>query len=91
MAERMLFPSVPSEDTVCCLTVPVVYYVSPCWVGRSPRDRVRLRLEAGAEQRCVTGTIRNELVHTLVIDGHDTSALGEGFEATPMVPLLLVA
>ena len=24
MTERMLFPSVPSEETVCCLTVPVV-------------------------------------------------------------------
>ena len=31
-------------------------------------------------------TLRNELDHTLVIHGHDTSALGEGFEATPMVP-----
>ena len=25
MTERMLFPSVPSEDTMCYLTVPVVY------------------------------------------------------------------
>ena len=31
-------------------------------------------------------TLRNEFDHTLVIDGHDTSALGELFEATPMVP-----
>ena len=50
---------------------------------------MRLRLEAGAEQRLVTGTglgaLRNELDHTLVIDGNGTSALGEGFEVTPMV------
>ena len=30
--------------------------------------------------------LRNELDHTLVIDGQDTSALGVLFEATPMVP-----
>ena len=24
VTERMLFPSVPSEKTVCCLTIPVV-------------------------------------------------------------------
>ena len=50
---------------------------------------MRLRLEAGAEQRMVTGTglgtLRNELDLTLAVDGHDTSALGEGFENTPMV------
>ena len=50
---------------------------------------MRLRLEAGAEQHMVTGTglgtLRNELNHTLAVDGHDTSALGEGFENTPMV------
>ena len=46
---------------------------------------MRLRLEAGAVQRTGTGTLRNELEHTLAVDGHDTSALGEGFEVTPMV------
>ena len=42
---------------------------------------------AGPEQRLVTAwldTLRNEFDHTLVIDGHDTSALGELFEATPI-------
>ena len=50
---------------------------------------MRLRCEAGAVQRVVTGTglgtLRNELDHTIAVDGHDTSALEEGFEDTPMV------
>ena len=50
---------------------------------------MRLRLEAGAVQRVVTGTglitLRNEVEPALVIDDNDTSALGEGFEDTPMV------
>ena len=50
---------------------------------------MRLRLEAGAVQRVVAGTgldtLRNELDRSVAVDGHDTSALGEGFEDTPMV------
>ena len=46
-------------------------------------------MDTGAGQRLVTGTgldtLRHELEHTLVFDGHDTSALGEGFEAAPVV------
>ena len=43
----------------------------------------------GAGQRLDTGTrldtLRNELEHTPVTDVHDTSALGEGFDFTPVV------
>ena len=46
-------------------------------------------MEAGAEQCLGTGTgldtLRNELKHTLAADGHNTSALGESFEVTPIV------
>ena len=50
---------------------------------------MRLRLEAGAVQRVVTGaglgTLRNELDNSVAVDSHDTYALGEGFDDTPMV------
>ena len=50
---------------------------------------MRLRLGVGAVQRTGTGTglvaLRNEVEPVLVIDDNDTSALGESFEATPMV------
>ena len=50
-------------------------------------------MEAGAEQRMVPstglGTLRNELDYTLAVDGHDTSALGEGFENTHSIKRLL--
>ena len=50
--------------------------------------RVRLRLDTGAGQRVVTGTgldtLRNGNDSSVAFDGHDTSALGEGFEDAPI-------
>ena len=80
MAERMLCPSVPSEETVCCLTV------SPCLIIFSlfsrpftidPAGRAVLPVPACLQPGL--DTLRNELDHTLVIDGQDASALGELF------------
>ena len=42
-------------------------------------------MDTGAGTGTGLDTLRNELEHTLVTDGHDTSALDEGFEATPIV------
>ena len=73
-----------SEETVCCLTVSlslIIFYAFFCPLIIDPAGRaVPAWLQPGLD------TLRNELDHTLVIDGHDTSALGELFEATPMVP-----
>ena len=44
-----------------------------------------LRLDTCTGTGTGLDTLRTEVEHTLVTDGHDTSALGEGFEVTPMV------
>ena len=79
-AERMLCPSVPSEETVCCLTVSRCLIIFPSFprpLTIDPAGRavppVPAWLQPGLD------TLRNELDHTLAIDGHDTSSLEELF------------
>ena len=84
MTERMLCPSVPSEETVCCLTVSLCLLMFPFFPRPLTIDPAGRAVPAWLQPDL--DTLRNELDHTLVIDGQDTSALGELFEATPMVP-----
>ena len=82
MTERMLCPSVPSEETVCCLTVSLCLIIFPFFPRPLTIDPAGRAVLAWLQP----GWIRFAMNSITLFDGHDTSALGKLFEATPMVP-----